>query len=173
MTLCFTTTTTIPIISKSTMSSTTTSVCTPTKKNRRFSLVRLFNSSNSNSRGTTSGTNSLFGSPSAYRHHPHHNYRHSHIHTRHSMDPTIEEESSMQSEMMRERRKSIAAMTESSLRSMSLDLRSSAIRPILSRKETPPPVEMTEKMRQFDELLLTRQSSTIRITLTPSLLQEP
>ncbi|KAG0310156.1 hypothetical protein BGZ99_000633 [Dissophora globulifera] len=93
------------------------------------------------------------------------------VHYRHSMEPTMD---AMQSEIMHERRKSIAALTECSFRSMSLDLRPSAIRPILSnsRKETPQ-IEMNEKMRQFDELLHTRRSSTIRMTLTPTLLQEP
>ncbi|KAF9911030.1 hypothetical protein EC991_004902 [Linnemannia zychae] len=83
----------------------------------------------------------------------------------------------MQTEIMRERRKSIAALTGSPRCSMSLDFRpsSSGRRPILGRnKETAPqPAEMTEKMRQFDEMLYTRKTSTIRITLTPTLLQEP
>jgi hypothetical protein len=78
----------------------------------------------------------------------------------------------MEAEMLRERRKSIAVMSESTFKPMTFDLRSSSIRPILSKKETPQ-TEMTDKMRQFDELLQTRCSSTIRISLTPSLLQEP
>lgn len=83
----------------------------------------------------------------------------------------------VQTEIMRERRKSIAALTlNSSPRcSMSLDFRpASGRRPILgSRKESAAPqAEMNEKMREFDELLQTRKTSTIRISLTPSLLQD-
>lgn len=73
---------------------------------------------------------------------------------------------------MRERRKSIAALTDSAFRSASLDLRPSNLRFGSSRREQPQ-VEMTEKMRQFDELLQKRRGGTIRITLTPTLLQEP
>ncbi|KAF9361444.1 hypothetical protein BGX26_003188 [Mortierella sp. AD094] len=137
-------------------------VAAPTsKKSRRFSLIRLFNNNNgnnSNTSSTSSGSLPPSNMDEAYY--------------RHSMDPSSNSMDSMQTEMMRERRKSIAAITENSFRSMSFDLRPSAIRPILSRKETPQ-IEMTEKMRQFDELLHTRKTSTIRITLTPSLLQEP
>ncbi|KAI1291363.1 hypothetical protein EDD11_008975 [Mortierella claussenii] len=163
------------------------------KKSRRFSLVRLFNNSNNNngvhhsgsrsgsisstysasSSTSSSSTSSPCPSPSNYSHHHYHHY---HQYQRHSMEPMMEESgSSMQTEMMCERRKSIATMTENPFRTKSFDFRPSAIRPSLSSggkkgKET---VEMTEKMRQFDELLETRRSSTIRITLTPSLLQEP
>ena len=144
-------------------STSSTMTATPaTKKTRRFSLIRIFNNNNSsnnsgNGSDAHSNSSSRPSSPSMHR-----------AHYRHSMVPSMD---TMQTDMMHERRKSIAALTESSLRSMSLDLRPSAIRPILSRKQTPQ-IEMTEKMRQFDELLQTRRS-TIRISLTPSLLQEP
>ncbi|KAF9429354.1 hypothetical protein BGZ76_001411 [Entomortierella beljakovae] len=138
------------------------------KKGRRFSLIRLFNSNSNNgnnNNGIASSTSSGSLSPvdeSCFRH---------------SMDPSSNSSStsinSMQSEIMHERRKSIAALTENSFRSKSFDLRRpSAIRPILSRKETPQ-VEMTEKMRQFDELIQTRRTGTIKLTLTPTLLQGP
>ncbi|KAG0370329.1 hypothetical protein BGZ54_006905 [Gamsiella multidivaricata] len=134
----------------------TTMAITPAnKKGRRFSLIRIFNNNNTNN--SSSGSNSLTLGPI------------SEAQYRHSMEPTAV--NSMRLEMMRERRKSVAAMTENSLRSVSRDLRPLSLRPILSRKETQP--QMTEKMRQFDELLQTRCSSTIRISLTPSLLQEP
>ncbi|KAF9938335.1 hypothetical protein BGZ65_000053 [Modicella reniformis] len=113
---------------------------------RRFSLIRLFNNNNSN-------RNSML--PAPYRH---------------SMDPSSM--NSMETDMMCERRKSIATMTESPFRSMSLDFRPSAIRPVVQNKKAPR-TEMNEKMRQFDELLQTRCSGTIRISLTPILLQEP
>ncbi|KAG0320303.1 hypothetical protein BGZ99_004580 [Dissophora globulifera] len=64
----------------------------------------------------------------------------------------------IQSHLLSERRKSIAALTDATGRSVSLDLKHP---------------EMTDKMRQFDELLQKRRGSTIRISLTPSLLQEP
>ncbi|KAF9175638.1 hypothetical protein BGX21_006977 [Mortierella sp. AD011] len=136
--------------------STSSTLTTPTtsKKGRRFSLIRLFSNTSSTSSGSLSPSN-IDGT-----------------YQRHSIDPSSNSLDSMRKEMMRERRKSIAAVTESSFRSKSFDLRPSAIRPILSRKEAPQ-IEMTEKMRQFDELLHTRKTSTIRITLTPSLLQEP
>jgi len=85
----------------------------------------------------------------------------------------------MQTDMMRERRQSIATLTDNSTSSSSfrcsksLDLRPLALRPILGGRKETAPIEMTEKMRQFDEMLQTRKTSTIRITLTPSLLQEP
>ncbi|KAG0244120.1 hypothetical protein BGX31_009772 [Mortierella sp. GBA43] len=119
------------------------------KKNRRFSLIRFFNNTTSSSRSHRNSTVPSY---------------------RHSMNPSSME--SIEAEMLHERRKSVAAMTESSFRPMSLDLRPSAIRPMLSKKEAPQ-TQMTDKMRQFDELLQTRCSSTIRISLTPSLLQEP
>ncbi|KAF9936927.1 hypothetical protein KVV02_004633 [Mortierella alpina] len=75
-------------------------------------------------------------------------------HYRHSMAPSMD----IQSQLVRERRKSLAALSESNPRAVSLDLKH--------------PVEMTDKMRQFDELLQKRRGSTIRISLTPSLLQE-
>ncbi|KAG0378955.1 MAG: hypothetical protein J3R72DRAFT_421437 [Linnemannia gamsii] len=107
-------------------------------KNRRLSLIRLFNG---NKKDATSTTEAVPAIPANYRH---------------SMAPSME---AMQSQMMRERRKSIAAVTgDSSSRSVSLDMKH--------------PVEMTDKMRQFDELLQKRRGSTIRISLTPSLLQE-
>ncbi|KAF9116442.1 putative choline transporter, neither null mutation nor overexpression affects choline transport [Mortierella sp. AM989] len=130
------------------------------KKGRRFSLIRLFN--NSSNTSTSSGSVPLSSMDEEYY--------------RYSMDPSPNSSSasmdSMQTEMMRERRKSIATLTENSFRSKSFDLRPSAMRPILSRKEAPQ-TEMNEKMKQFDELLQTRRTCTIRLTLTPSLLQEP
>ncbi|KAF8935047.1 hypothetical protein BGZ58_005279 [Dissophora ornata] len=119
-----------------------------TGKNRRMSLIRLFN-------GKTKANGSIEPADSA-----------SEIssppvpvvaaHYRHSMAPSMD---AIQSQMMSERRKSIAAVTDSTGRSVSLDMKH--------------PAEMTDKMRQFDELLQKRRGSTIRISLTPSLLQEP
>lgn len=112
-----------------------------TGKNRRFSLIRLFNANNPKSGLDTDPVPAV---PAHYRH---------------SMAPSMD----VQSELLRERRKSIAAVTDSNIRSLSLDLPSGP---------KAAPVEMTEKMRQFDELLQKRRGSTIRISLTPSLLQE-
>ncbi|KAG0378305.1 hypothetical protein BGX24_004191 [Mortierella sp. AD032] len=137
------------------LSSTSTAAST-TKKSRRFSLVRLFsNSSNNlNDNNTSNGP------------------------YRRSLEPTCSMDT-MQTDIMRERRKSIAALTGSPRCSMSsFDFRpsssSSGRRPILGgRKESAQQsAEMTEKMRQFDEMLYTRKT-TIRISLTPTLLQEP
>ncbi|KAF9210084.1 hypothetical protein BGZ49_006841, partial [Haplosporangium sp. Z 27] len=135
-------------------------VATPTsKKTRRFSLIRLFSSSNNNNNSSNHSSPSDMEN-SFYRH---------------SMEPSTVSIDSMKTEMMHERRKSIATLTDNSFRTMGFDLRPSSIRPIRpirnSRKETQPQAEMTEKMRQFDELLHTRETSTIRLTLTPSLLQ--
>ncbi|CAO3575078.1 unnamed protein product [Mortierella alpina] len=155
------------------MASTTSS--SSSKKTRRFSLIRLFN----NSSCTSSASASLSSSPSSSGSSSPTTRPMIPAHHRHSMIPSTD---MMQTEMMRERRKSIAALTDNntSFRSMSLDLRrpSSSIRPLVlnsGRKESTSPqkrAEMTEKMRQFDELLLQgSRSSTIRISLTPSLLQ--
>ncbi|KAG0081294.1 hypothetical protein BGZ90_009308 [Linnemannia elongata] len=141
-----------------------TSTVTP-KKTRRFSIVRLFSSNNSSSTplSASSSSTTLNDANTPYRH---------------SMSPKTSSSSSMdtmQTEIMRERRKSIAALTNSPRYSMSLDFRpASGRRPILGgRKESAvPQVEMNEKMREFDELLQTRKTSTIRISLTPSLLQD-
>ncbi|KAF9085753.1 hypothetical protein BGX29_001783 [Mortierella sp. GBA35] len=109
-------------------------------KTRRLSLIRLFNGSNK-TKNSVEPSEAVPSIPSSYRH---------------SMAPSME---AIQSQMMRERRKSIAAVTsDSTSRSVSLDMKH--------------PAEMTDKMRQFDELLQKRRGSTIRISLTPSLLQE-
>ncbi|KAF9317276.1 hypothetical protein BGZ91_005399 [Linnemannia elongata] len=151
-----------PTMSIASISSTST--VTP-KKTRRFSIVRLFSSNNSSSTplSASSSSTTLNDANTPYRH---------------SMSPKTSSSSSMdtmQTEIMRERRKSIAALTNSPRYSMSLDFRpASGRRPILGgRKESAvPQVEMNEKMREFDELLQTRKTSTIRISLTPSLLQD-
>ncbi|KAF9135240.1 hypothetical protein BGW39_003920 [Mortierella sp. 14UC] len=107
-------------------------------KSRRLSLIRLFNGNKTKDASTPEAVPAI---PANYRH---------------SMAPSME---AIQSQMMRERRKSIAAVAgDSASRSVSLDMKH--------------PVEMTDKMRQFDELLQKRRGSTIRISLTPSLLQE-
>ncbi|KAF9118218.1 hypothetical protein BGX30_004730 [Mortierella sp. GBA39] len=145
----------------------TTSTVTP-KKTRRFSIVRLFSSNNNSSSTPLSASSSsatLNDDNTPYRH---------------SLEPKPSSSSSssmdtMQTEIMRERRKSIAALTHSPRCSMSLDFRpASGRRPTLrGRKEcAAPKIEMNEKMREFDELLQTRKTSTIRISLTPSLLQD-
>jgi hypothetical protein len=109
-----------------------------TTKNRRLSLIRLFNGKQQTKDSTLEAVPTI---PANYRH---------------SMAPSMD---AIQAQMMRERRKSIAAVTgDSPSRSVSLDMKH--------------PVEMTDKMRQFDELLQKRRGSTIRISLTPSLLQE-
>ncbi|KAF9584212.1 hypothetical protein BGW38_007221 [Lunasporangiospora selenospora] len=110
-------------------------------KNRRFSLVRLFN----NGKPTQTSDEAIPPVPPIPAHY------------RHSMAPSVD---AIQSEMRRERRKSIAALVESGPRSVSLDMNHAH------------PAEMTDKMRQFDELLQKRRGSTIRISLTPTLLQE-
>ncbi|OAQ30900.1 hypothetical protein K457DRAFT_136539 [Linnemannia elongata AG-77] len=151
-----------PTMSIASISSTST--VTP-KKTRRFSIVRLFssNSSSSTPLSASSSSTTLNDANTPYRH---------------SMSPKTSSSSSMdtmQTEIMRERRKSIAALTNSPRYSVSLDFRpASGRRPILGgRKESAvPQVEMNEKMREFDELLQTRKTSTIRISLTPSLLQD-
>ncbi|KAF9127767.1 hypothetical protein BGW39_005627 [Mortierella sp. 14UC] len=153
------------------LSSTTTA--NTTKKSRRFSLVRLFsNSSNSSNNSTSSGLSSSSSSSTL-------NDNSSSPYLRRSMEPSCSMDT-MQTDIMRERRKSIAALTGSPRCSMSLDFRpsssSSGRRPILggrNKESAPQPAEMTEKMRQFDEMLYTRKTSTIRISLTPTLLQEP
>ncbi|KAF9924676.1 hypothetical protein FBU30_005395 [Linnemannia zychae] len=110
---------------------------TDSTKSRRLSLIRLFNGNKSKD----TITEAVPAVPANYRH---------------SMASSME---AIQSQMMRERRKSIAAVTGAdSSRSVSLDMKH--------------PVEMNDKMRQFDELLQKRRGSTIRISLTPSLLQE-
>ncbi|KAG0012130.1 hypothetical protein BGZ81_001747 [Podila clonocystis] len=120
-----------------------------TGKNRRFSLIRIFNT-NSPKSGLDTIADTVPAVPAHYRH---------------SMAPSMD----VQSELLRERRKSIAAVTDS--RSLSLDLQGSGISEATRGTKTGA-VEMTEKMRQFDELLQKRRGSTIRISLTPSLLQE-
>ncbi|KAF9361496.1 hypothetical protein BGX26_002846 [Mortierella sp. AD094] len=114
-------------------------------KTRRLSLIRLFNGKTKNGSAVEpieSSDSSAPAVPSVP------------VHYRHSMAPSM----AFQSQMMRERRKSIAALTDATGRSVSLELKH--------------PAEMTDKMRQFDELLQKRRGSTIRISLTPSLLQE-
>ncbi|KAF8925437.1 hypothetical protein BGZ47_003255 [Haplosporangium gracile] len=151
------------------IASMSTTSTTP-KKTRRFSIVRLFtNSSNNSSNNGSTSPLSTFSSSTTLND--------ASTPYRHSMDPKSSSSSSMdtmQTEIMRERRKSIAALTHSPRCSMSLDFRpASARRPILGgRKENAPQTEMNEKMREFDELLQTRKTSTIRISLTPSLLQD-
>ncbi|KAF9109165.1 hypothetical protein BGX27_007927 [Mortierella sp. AM989] len=115
---------------------------TASGKTRRLSLIRLFNGK-SKSNGAVEPIENSDSSPDVPS---------VPTHYRHSMAPTM----TIQSQMMSERRKSIAAVTDN--RSVSLDLKH--------------PVEMNDKMRQFDELLQKRRGSTIRISLTPSLLQE-
>ncbi|KAF9934989.1 hypothetical protein FBU30_009412 [Linnemannia zychae] len=146
----------ISSVSTSSSSSSSTTV----KKTRRFSLVRLFSSNNNNSssNGSTSPI-SISSLSSTLNDVPY----------RHSMDPKSSSVDTMQTEIMRERRKSIATLTNNASRSMSLDFRT---RPLLGSRKEAAPQEMNEKMRQFDEMLQTRKA-TIRITLTPSLLQEP
>ncbi|KAF9995988.1 hypothetical protein BGZ80_007232 [Entomortierella chlamydospora] len=125
--------------------STTTSNTTSSGKARRLSLIRLFNGKSKNGSAIEpieSSDSPIPDVPAVP------------VHYRHSMGPTTD----FQNQMMRERRKSIAAVTDATGRSVSLDLKH--------------PVEMNDKMRQFDELLQKRRSSTIRISLTPSLLQE-
>ncbi|KAG0230371.1 hypothetical protein BGX31_005868 [Mortierella sp. GBA43] len=112
-------------------------------KNRRMSLIRLFNGKTKNGsvepiESSDSSTPAVPAIPANYRH-------------------SVASPMDVQSQMMRERRKSIAAIADG--RSVSLDLKHSA--------------EKTDKMREFDELLQKRRGSTIRISLTPSLLQEP
>ncbi|KAI1315310.1 hypothetical protein EDD11_000971 [Mortierella claussenii] len=117
-----------------------------TGKARRLSLIRLFNGktkANGSIVPLDSSDNSIPPVPTIPAHY------------RHSMAPSMD---MIQSEMMCERRKSIAAVTDAAGRSVSLDMKH--------------PIEMTDKMRQFDELLQKRRGSTIRISLTPSLLQE-
>ncbi|KAF9439291.1 hypothetical protein BGZ76_006020 [Entomortierella beljakovae] len=104
-------------------------------KTRRLSLIRLFNGK-TKSGSTIEPIESDAPTSPKYRH---------------SMNV-------FQSQMLQERRKSLAAVADCSNRSASLDIKN--------------PVEMNEKMRQFDELLQKRRGSTIRISLTPSLLQE-
>ncbi|KAG0254184.1 hypothetical protein BGZ95_006113, partial [Linnemannia exigua] len=145
-----------------------------TKKSRRFSLVRLFsNSSNNSSNSSTSSGLSSSSSSSTL-----HDNNTSNGPYRRSLEPSCSMDT-MQTDIMRERRKSIAALTGSPRCSVgSFDFRpsssSSGRRPILGgRKESvQQSAEMTEKMRQFDEMLYTRKT-TIRISLTPTLLQEP
>ncbi|KAF8941587.1 hypothetical protein BGZ58_005537 [Dissophora ornata] len=142
--------------------SSTMTAAPATKKGRRFSLIRIFNNNHNNHNSNNSGNGSDASSNSSLEASSPSMNR---TRYRYSMNPSMD---TMKTNIMHERRKSIATVTESSLRSISL--RPSAIRPILSRKQAPQ-VEMTEKMRQFDELLQTRRT-TIRISLTPSLLQE-
>ncbi|KAF9382153.1 hypothetical protein CPB97_007321 [Podila verticillata] len=150
------------------------------KKTRRFSLIRLFSSpttSRSSSSTLSSSAEGCSDSASIASTEDDDQVQ-QHLGTgviparyRHSLAPSPSA-GNMQQEMMRERRKSIAALTDSAFRSPSLDLRPSTLRFGSSRREQPQ-VEMTEKMRQFDELLQKRRGGTIRITLTPTLLQEP
>ncbi|KAF9917625.1 hypothetical protein BX616_000401 [Lobosporangium transversale] len=115
-----------------------------TGKNRRLSFIRLFNGKTKASEGVESVNASEVPPVPTLP-----------VHYRHSMASSM---NTLQTEMMRQRRKSIAAMADGTGRSVSLDLKHST--------------EMTDKMRQFDELLQKRRSSTIRISLTPSLLQD-
>ncbi|KAG0213077.1 hypothetical protein BGX28_005098 [Mortierella sp. GBA30] len=114
-------------------------------KTRRLSLIRLFNGK-TKAPGNMPVANSEEGSVPPVPAIP--------AHYRHSMAPSMD----IQSQLVRERRKSLAALSETNPRAVSLDLKH--------------PIEMTDKMRQFDELLQKRRGSTIRISLTPSLLQE-
>ncbi|KAG0340373.1 hypothetical protein BG000_000064 [Podila horticola] len=162
-------------------------LCTPSshqhlhKKARRFSLIRLFSSPNtSKSSNATLSSLAEDGSDSASITSTEDDDQvQQHLgtsvilaHYRHSLAPASPSAGNIRQEMMRERRKSIAALTDSAFRSASLDLRPTTLRFGSSRREQPQ-VEMTEKMRQFDELLQKRRGGTIRITLTPTLLQEP
>jgi hypothetical protein len=118
-----------------------------TPKSRRFSLNRFFHA---NAKSGVVGESSDPSVPSVPA---------IPAHYRHSMAPSMD---TIQSQMMRERRRSIAALSDANAaaRASSLDLNHHHSG------------EMTEKMRQFDELLQKRRGSTIRISLTPSLLQE-
>ncbi|KAF9581190.1 hypothetical protein BGW38_001890 [Lunasporangiospora selenospora] len=157
-----------------------------TKKQRRFSLVRLFSSPKCSSLESVPPTPAI---PARYRRSTA-MIPEDETASTHSTDSTSSQETvtgstnsatSMRSEMLRERRKSIATLTsEHSLpfRSMSLDLRRPSILQHHSHSGKPgsrpkQPVVMNEKMKQFDELLQTRRSGTIRISLTPTLVQEP
>ncbi|KAF9423190.1 hypothetical protein BGZ94_008356 [Podila epigama] len=176
-----------------TSSTSASTLCAPsihshhTKKSRRFSLIRLFSSSklSTATHSTASDDTASIASsdddkigagviPAAVA--PH--FRHSMVPTS-STSTTIKESSytttsskspSMKQDIMRERRKSIATMTDSSFRSPSLRFCSSRHHHQQKQQHQP---EMNEKMRQFDELLQKRRGGTIRITLTPTLLQEP
>ncbi|KAF9208107.1 hypothetical protein BGZ59_010793 [Podila verticillata] len=151
------------------------------KKTRRFSFIRLFsspttsrssNSTLSSSAEGCSDSASIASTEDVDQVKQHLGTGVIPAHYRHSLAPSSPSAGNMQQEIMRERRKSIAALTDSAFRSASLDLRPSNLRFGSSRREQPQ-VEMTEKMRQFDELLQKRRGGTIRITLTPTLLQEP
>ncbi|KAF9417076.1 hypothetical protein BGZ94_010050 [Podila epigama] len=147
------------------------------KASRRFSLIRLFNNTNNNNGSTTSPKAHMAMETISDQQPPVPTVP---AHYRHSMAPSMD----VQNELLRERRKSIAVVTDSAHRSLSLDLPqqqqqqqqmslSSASHTIAATRGTKTgPVEMNEKMRQFDELLQKRRGSTIRISLTPSLLQE-
>ncbi|KAG0261678.1 hypothetical protein BG011_000774 [Mortierella polycephala] len=112
-------------------------------KGRRLSLIKLFNGKTRANESLESTDSSIPPVPAIPAHY------------RHSMSPSMD---AFTNEMVRERRKSIAAVADTTIRAVSLDMKH--------------PAEMTEKMRQFDELLQKRRGSTIRISLTPSLLQE-
>ncbi|KAG0025797.1 hypothetical protein BGZ81_006840 [Podila clonocystis] len=164
-----------------------TTLCTPSshqhlhKKTRRFSLIRLFSSPNT-SKPSNSALSTLaegYSDSASIASTEDEDQAQNHLgtsvipaHYRHSLAPVSSSAGNMQQEMMRERRNSIAALTDSAFRSASLDLRPSNLRFGSARREQPQ-VEMTDKMRQFDELLQKRRGGTIRITLTPTLLQEP
>ncbi|KAG0051853.1 hypothetical protein BGZ83_003254 [Gryganskiella cystojenkinii] len=142
------------------------------KKNRRFSFVRIFgsNSSSNNNNGLCSSSTSIENIPAHYRPGQQQKQPHSPQQARKHTD-------NFQSKLLRERRNSIASMSDNSVfRPVSLE--STKSRPFLyrgltSQSSKQEPVEMNEKMRQFDELLQTHRSGTIRISLTPSLLQGP
>ncbi|KAG0237562.1 hypothetical protein BGW41_008362 [Actinomortierella wolfii] len=128
---------------------------TTSAKHRRFSLMRMFNGDEPKAQTkVTAPTPSI---PAHYRH---------------SMVPNME---TIHTDMLRERRKSLAALTDN-YRSASLDMtglnenQAAANGPRSLSGKTP--LEMAEKMRQFDELLQKRRGSTIRISLTPTLLSE-
>ncbi|KAF9165195.1 hypothetical protein DFQ27_005010 [Actinomortierella ambigua] len=138
---------------------TTASVNTSSAKQRRFSLMRMFNGDETKPQKAVEPDTPATPAPSIPAHY------------RHSMVPNMD---NIHSDMLRERRKSLAALTEN-YRSLSLDLPSSnenqaANGPRSISGKTP--LEMAEKMRQFDELLQKRRGSTIRISLTPTLLSE-
>ncbi|KAF9970806.1 hypothetical protein BGZ73_006415 [Actinomortierella ambigua] len=133
---------------------------TTSAKQRRFSLMRMFNGDEPKPQKALAEPDTpATPTPSTPAHY------------RHSMVPNMD---NIHSDMLRERRKSLAALTEN-YRSMSLDLPGSENQAMTNGPRSisgKTPMEMAEKMRQFDELLQKRRGSTIRISLTPTLLSE-
>ncbi|GJJ69681.1 hypothetical protein EMPS_02029 [Entomortierella parvispora] len=130
------------------------------KKSRRFSLIRIFGSNNT----PQPSPSSIENIPEHYCPSP---PQPSHRHLRNDLH----------AKLLRERRNSIASMSDNRMFRSKSSFDVKASRPFLSRGSsqatTTPAPEMNEKMRQFDELLQTHCGGTIRISLTPSLLQEP